>query len=120
MPPKLVDAKYDNGTLKLVLDRPVHQRWVRALHNMGSFGNVMGVPPAAFNFQGAEATVSTRSNDAQSIITYFKTWLPLATQGLRSELEREIHEIQHRRETQLMAEKKRHEENLRINSILKI
>jgi serine/threonine protein kinase len=63
-PPQLIDASWDADLLTLTLDRPVNQSWVNALHQMGNFTSVSGIPPQAFNFSGNRATVrasTTRS-----------------------------------------------------------
>jgi hypothetical protein len=62
--------------LVLSLDRPVNQKWIHALHNMGHFSNVMGCPPEAFQFRDCEARVPCQSRSAQPVINHFKTWLP--------------------------------------------
>jgi serine/threonine protein kinase len=50
IPPKIVSADWNGGTLEITLDRPVHQRWVQALHNMGNYSSLMGLEPGRFQF----------------------------------------------------------------------
>lgn len=119
-PPILINANYDGGTLTLTLDRDVNPAWVRALHDMGSYRSVTGYPPAAFNFKGNKVTLSARPHDAQGIVDCLKEWLPIATRRYHQKLMAEIRAEQHMREKQLIAARKREEENLRVNGSLKI
>jgi serine/threonine protein kinase len=96
--PKISDVDWNEGTLTVTLDRPVHQKWVSALHNMGSYASVMNIPPQRFNFNGEIAKVGTAPGDAQRVIDHFKDWLPKATARLKFDLEQENE--QRRREAQ--------------------
>ncbi|WP_292533215.1 serine/threonine-protein kinase [Methylocystis sp.] len=89
-PPSIINVSWGDGRLELTLCQAVHQKWVDALHNMGSFTSVMGIPPTSFQFKGNTATVSVREHDAQLVIDYFKQWLPQATRVLKHNLEQEI------------------------------
>lgn len=119
-PPKLTDANYNNGKLTLKLDRPVHTRWVNALHNMGNYSSLMGHDPTSFLFQGATTVIQARPHEVQHIIEHFKQWLPIATQKLYRDLNTEIINQKHRREQQLALEKEQEEENLRVNASIRI
>lgn len=119
-PPKLIAAHWAEGTLHLTLDRPVNQRWVGALQTMGNYSSVMGIPPSAFRFDGANVTVNVRDTDAQNLINFFKEWLPKATTRLHHMLEQEAlarkQELQRQLKVQLEAEQR----SLAINRTLKI
>jgi serine/threonine protein kinase len=119
-PPRVVGFDWTNGRLTLTLDRPVTRDWVDALHNIGSYGAVMGIPPSAFSFQGDTATVGTRSNDAQRVIDFFKEWLPLATRTLGQTYEGRIQREQTQRIEKLQAEQRAEEERLKTNQGLRI
>jgi hypothetical protein len=67
-PPRVVGADYQNGTLRLKLDRPVTNDWVRALVNMGSYRAPMNAPPHAFQFNGADVSVQISDHEAQFAI----------------------------------------------------
>jgi serine/threonine protein kinase len=119
-PPKLVRAAWDNGVLNLVLDRSVNQSWVSALHNMGSYSSVMGIPPQSFRFDGKEVFALVPPHSAQHVIDHFKEWLPRATQVLKFNLEQEAARKKREVEEQLKRERAAEEELLRINRSLKI
>jgi hypothetical protein len=104
--PRVVGADWNNGRLTLKLDRPVNRDWVEALHNIGNFTSVMGIPPSAFSFQGDEATVGTRSSDAQRVIDFFKEWLPTATQNLKRIYEERVRREEVQRIETLRAEQR--------------
>jgi serine/threonine protein kinase len=118
--PRLAGAEWIGGTLVLTLDRPVDQKWIQALHNMGSFSSVLGCPPQAFQFRDCEARVGCKPHEAQHVIDHFKAWLPQATRMLKYNLENEARLQQSRLQEQLRAERAAEEERLRVNKALKI
>lgn len=119
-PPKLVGAAWLNGTLELKLDRPVSESWLHALHNMGNFTAVMGIPPTSFRFIGATATVSCPEHSAQNVIDYLKQWLPMATALLKYNLENKAREAEARAKEELRRAREAEERNIRVNSNLKV
>ena len=119
-PPKLFAADWNGGVLTLMLDRPVHQMWINALHNMGSYSSVMGKEPPAFHFEGKKISITAREGEVQHIIDHFKTWLPIATRNLCTQLEQAaIRQTAFDKET-LRREKEAEELRLRINRQIKI
>jgi serine/threonine protein kinase len=119
-PPRLVGVDWDQGQLKLTLDRPVTSEWIRALNNMGSHTAVMGVGPERFTFRGTEAVVQARDHDVQQIINYFKDWLPKATQMLRSQLTAAAAKQEAEQKQRLAREREAEEKRLRILSNIKL
>ena len=119
-PPKLIAAEYDAGVLRLTLDRPVHQRWVRALQNMGNYGAVWGAGPERFNFQGTTASVPISATSAQSAIDHFKKWLPAATLVLKSTLEQELRSAEAQRLHELRRAKEAEEQRSAVNRSLRV
>jgi serine/threonine protein kinase len=119
-PPRLIDACWENGILTLVLDRPVNQDWIYALKNMGSHTSVLGKGPEMFSVNGTEARISANEHDAQSIINYFKAWLPQVTRVLKQNLEARIREEDNRRKEQLRRDREAEEKRLRINQSLRV
>jgi len=118
--PVLIDAYWDNGLLRLTLDRPVTAEWVDALQNMGSFTSVVGVEPHNFQFRGATATVQTRDNSAQMVINYFKSWLPQATRVLKQRLEDNVRREEAHRREQLKQAREAEERRLQVNRNLRV
>ena len=85
-PPTVVGADFDGQQVIITLDRPVNAGWVDALKNIGSYTSAMNAGPERFTFNGAQARVPSRGDDAQQIINYFKEWLPRATAMYRQRL----------------------------------
>jgi serine/threonine protein kinase len=118
--PVLLDANWDNGLLRLTLDRAVTTEWVNALQNMGSFTSVVGAEPHNFQFRGATATVQTQGNSAQTVIDHFKLWLPQATRVLKQRLVENVRKEEARRREQLRQEREAEERRLRANRNLRV
>ncbi len=118
-PPKIVAANWDGGWLRLTLDRPVHQGWVSALQNMGSYESVWNRGPGAFIFDGNIARVPSDADDVQRIIDCFKSWLPRASARLKSDLEAKARADAEKRQRELALQKAREESLLKVNSSLK-
>lgn len=75
-PPKLVDADWENNRLTLVLSQNVNPSWIWAFQNMGSHTSLFGKGPETFRISGDKAIVSAAPNEVDSIVKYFKGWLP--------------------------------------------
>jgi len=75
-PPRLVNFDWDEGKLTLFFQRPVNEKWVWALQNMGSHTSVWGKGPEAFNINGDKAVINAAENEVQKIIDFFNEWLP--------------------------------------------
>lgn len=113
-PPRLISVDWDKDRLTLQLDRSVDQQWVEALHRMPAYSSVMGKPPQVFQFRGSTAVVNATSHQVQSIVDYFKTWLPLASRNLKQMLEDAgMRDVAAKRE-QLRREQAEEQERLRV------
>jgi serine/threonine protein kinase len=88
-PPRISNVRWEAGILYITLDKPVHDKWVQALLNMGSYECVYGKEPVGFNFRENQVSISADENEAQRVINYFKSWLPKASSVLHSRLARE-------------------------------
>ena len=86
IPPTLIDADWDGSTLTLKLDKEVHNKWLNALFNMGSYSWVPGRGPERFSFSGDIASVSASEHEVQAIVNHFKDWLPKATNHYKAML----------------------------------
>jgi serine/threonine protein kinase len=120
VPPRLVNFEWNRGQLTLILDRPVTSEWVNALHRMGSYSSVMGKPPNVFAFRGDRAVVAAREHEIQSVIDYFKRWLPLASMTLKSLLEQAARKDEADRKEQLRREREAEEQHLRVFRSIRI
>jgi serine/threonine protein kinase len=119
-PPKIVSADWNGGTLQIVLDRPVHQKWVQALHNMGSYSSLMGLEPGRFQFNQNLVRVSVDAGSAQGAIDHFKQWLPIASRVLKQTLELEARSREAKFREELRRAKQAEEERLRVTQNLRI
>ncbi len=119
-PPRLVNAEWDGQQLTLILDREVSQEWIDALRNMGSHTSVMGKPPEAFTFRGNQASIDAREDEVQSVIDYFKVWLPKATQMLKYRFEQAVVRQKAEREEELRREREAEERRIRVMRNIKI
>ena len=119
-PPVLIGVNWNDGTLRLTLDRSVNQQWVNALANMGSYASVLGVGPEMFRFSNNTAVVVAQESDAQQVIDYFKNWLPQATQVLRQQLLADARQEEQARREALRREREAEERRLRVNRNLRV
>lgn len=119
-PPQLVGASWDNGVLNLTLDRPVNQRWVNALHNMGNYSAVMGHDPGSFQFSGQQVTTNMPSHSVQHAVDHFKSWLPNATRHLHSTLLSEAKQKAIKERARLEEVRQREEMKMKVNSSIRI
>lgn len=101
-PMKIVDADWKNNILIIKLNNYTNSRWIKALHNMGSYSSVAGKPPQAFEFSGNVAQISVSATQAPLAINYFKGWLPIANKVYEDLLKRdkELTERKEREELQ--------------------
>lgn len=119
-PPKLIDASWDNNILTLTLDRPVNREWVDALHNLGNYTSVMGLPPQSFRFTGTQSSISCRDTDAQRVIDYFKQWLPAASAYLKYVTEQKLRAEEERARENLQRARQAEALKLEVNSRLRV
>ncbi len=116
-PPYLRDYDYPRGVLLLYLSRPVNDKWIFALRNMGTFTSVMGKRPEQFEIVGDTAAIRAEEQDLQQIVNHFKDWLPIANrkyeQMIRSEKQEE--EERQRRELQMEIEELERQRRVRAN-----
>ena len=90
-PTKLIGADWDDGTLKLKLNRQVNSIWIDEFVNLGSFTSLQGKEPGIFTFKGNEASVTTANESGSNkVIGHFKEWLPKVDQLYLSKLRKDI------------------------------
>ena len=88
-PPRIVNVDWDRNTLTLIFQQPVNEKWVWALHNMGSYSSLMGYRPEAFQIRGDKAVINATEDLVQRIIDYFNDWLPNANRVYEQRIRRE-------------------------------
>ncbi|MBW8003166.1 MAG: serine/threonine protein kinase [Planctomycetes bacterium] len=113
-PLQIVGFDWHKGVLTLLFSQAVTQGWLYALQNMGSFTSAVRKGPEAFIFSGNKATIGADESDVQTIIDYFKDWIPKATRVYENNLRREIAERQAKMKQTLLAEQAEREKRARI------
>lgn len=88
-PMRIVGVNWNNNILTIKLNNYTNSRWIKALHNMGSYSSLGGKPPQAFEFTGNVAQISASTNQAQLVINHFKSWLPIANRVYADLLKRD-------------------------------
>ncbi|MBI4296944.1 MAG: serine/threonine protein kinase [Chloroflexi bacterium] len=100
-PPRLVNADWDHGILTLFFQRPVNEKWVWALQNMGSYTSLAGKGPTVFKISGDKAVIDARENQVQQIIEYFMTWLPQANRVYEQRIREEKEQAEEKQRKEL-------------------
>ncbi len=80
---------WEKGLLVLTLSQAVNNKWIQALHNIGGFTSLTGKGPKEFIFDGNLAKISAQESQVQSIINYFKSWIPIVTNEYKRHLDDE-------------------------------
>jgi serine/threonine protein kinase len=119
-PIRIIDADWDKGILTLILNRPVNEKWIYSLQNMGSHTSLWGKGPEAFGFRGSKAIISANENQVQDIINYFKQWLSNVKIVYENTLRRELREIEERKRREIEEEKKIQEARERVLKNIKL
>lgn len=119
-PPRLVNFDWDRGTLTLFFQRPVNEKWVWALQNMGSFSSLMGKGPGSFNIRGNKAVIDATENEVQRIIDYFRDWLPSANRVYEQRIRREKEEAEEKKRKELKRQIAEEEARQRVLKNIKL
>lgn len=93
-PPRLVNFDWDRGKLTVFFQRPVNEKWVWALRNMGGHTSLAGKGPEFFQIHGDKAVIDATENQVQKIIDYFHGWLPRANEVYKQRIDREKKEAE--------------------------
>ena len=113
-PPKLIDFDWTDGALTLTLSRPVNDKWVSALRNMGSYSSLWGKGPEYFRFFGDRAIIDARESEVQGVIDHFKDWLPKANAVYAREIAWEKEEAQREQYKRLQEQREKEEARKRV------
>ncbi len=121
-PIKLVDRLWDEKSeiLTLVLSKSINDDWKEAFITLGNYHSILGKGPDKFELKGNTAKIRADENEIQSIIDYFKTWLPSVSLRYRTILEsknqakEEAYRRQIEEEKERLLKKKRVIENTHI------
>jgi serine/threonine protein kinase len=119
-PPRLVNFDWDRGILTLFFQRPVNEKWVWALQNMGSHTSVWGKGPEAFGIGGDKAVIGANEDEVQRIIDYFNDWLPAANRVYEQRIRREKEETEEKRRKELERQIAEQEKRQRVLKNIKL
>lgn len=100
-PPRLVNVNWDRGVLTLFFQRPVNEKWVWALQNMGSHTAVMGKGPESFRVGEDKAIIGATEGEIQGIIDYFQGWLPQVNRVYEQRIRREKEQAEEKQRKEL-------------------
>jgi len=100
-PPRLVNFDWDRGILTLAFQRPINEKWVWALQNMGSHTSLMGKGPEAFEIHGDKAVIEAAESQVQEIIDYFNGWLPATNRVYERRIRREKEQAEEKQRKEL-------------------
>ncbi len=121
-PPNVVGVDWNAGRMTLTLNRPVTSAWIAGFYDIGSYTSVMGVNLRSFSFSGDKVTVNAYvdSKDAQRLVDYFKSWLPRASQTMKTQLEIRARNDAEERERSLRLMREAEEQRLTVLRNLKL
>jgi hypothetical protein len=119
-PLRVVDFDWDSEILTLTLNRRVSDNWVNAFKRIGGIQGVWNKGPNTFSFRDDKALVSTRAEDVQRIIDYFKTWMVPAMQTLHQDLSLRLRQERDRKLAALRAEQQREEMKQKLRKEIRI
>jgi serine/threonine protein kinase len=119
-PLRVVDFDWDSEILTLTLNRRVSDNWVNAFKRIGGIQGVWNKGPNTFSFRDDKALVSTRAEDVQRIIDYFKTWMVPAMQTLHQDLSLRLRQERDRKLAALRGEQQREEMKQKLRKEIRI
>jgi len=118
-PMRIVDVNWDKGILSIVLNHQPNPNWQWSLRNMGGYTSVAGKGPESFQFAENKAQISTSSELAQTVIDYFKQWLPVANRVYVNKLEKDREAAERKQREELHKQIRQEEERADVNRKLK-
>ena len=113
-PIRLVDFDWAREQLTLILNQSVNNNWISALQNMGGHSSLLGSGPERFSFREHRATIACPERDVQTIINYFKDWLPRANAVYKERLERAARQAEESERQKLQQELSAEEARQRV------
>jgi hypothetical protein len=119
-PLQLIDWKWNQGLLTLVLSQPVNPTWLWALHNMLGFSSAFGKGPEMFKIHGDQAAIQANPDEVQRLIDHFKSWIPLANQRYEHKVREDQRQEQENRKEQLRKKKEMADAEARLLREVKI
>jgi serine/threonine protein kinase len=91
-PIRLIGFDWKDNRLELTLNQPINPKWIQVLQTEGGFTHLVGYGPGNFSFAGNKAVIGARADIVQTIIDYFKSWLPKANEAYKRNLLKERRE----------------------------
>ena len=97
----------------MFLNRPVNNEWISSIQNI-SHSALMGKGPENFSFSEEKASIGAREDEVQSIIDYFKGWLPDANRQYKARIVSEKRKAEEEQRLRLQHEIEEQEERQRV------
>ena len=119
-PPKLVDAKWEDGLLSMTLDQHVNPNWIQCFQNPGSRRSIYGKGPETFRFAGNTAKISSDGSDTQDLINFTKEYINMANRNYKVLVERSAEEQKAKEAIELQQKIELEDRTHFINKKLKI
>jgi serine/threonine protein kinase len=120
-PIRVVSAVWKDGTLSMKLSQHVNPNWVQILQ-FGAYSksSIMGRGPETYRIVADQASVSVPSEEAQRAIDFFKSWLPHAHELYKRQVAQNKERDEKAARDQLAREIRAREEQLTVNSRLRV
>jgi len=119
-PPRIINVDWNEGLLILIFQRPVNDKWIQALNNMGNHSSILGKGPEAFKIKGDKAIIGAQEKEVQQIIKYFHEWLPKANAVYKQTVVREKKAAEEEYQKQLQKKIENEEARQRILKNIKL
>jgi hypothetical protein len=119
-PIRIIDFDWNKNQLTLIFQRPVNQKWIEALRNMGNYESVVGKGPEAFGFDNNKAIISAREEEIQLIINFFSQWIPKANAVYKRNMQRLKEEEENRQRKELERQIQEQETRQRVLKNIKL
>ena len=124
MTPKVIDIKYENMTLILIIEPAVPREWIYIFSSCNyGHSSVMGFEPNKFSNgvtdNKQKFSIKCSEQSVIDIVKYFKQWLPIVTSKFNNELRLEKERENRKNELSRINEIEKLEVENRVNSMLR-
>lgn len=117
-PPKLIDAKWENGLLTLFLSEGVNDDWVNIIRTNSRY-SVMGKGIETWKINKNTATIDTSDDIIDRLIQHFKEWIVIANNSYPQIVTKKLKEEKQQKEQAVLREIELKEKTINVNDRLK-
>jgi serine/threonine protein kinase len=118
-PVRIINVDWDNNVLTLTFQHTIPSAWRQAFMNMGNYTAPWGAGPESFTFSKNKASARVDADRAQTVVNYFKEWLPIANRGYEELVRREKQLAEQAKRKELREETARQETRANVLRDLK-